>query len=132
VATATITLDKTTLVRGGGFSLSSGGWKPGQGVTVTFNSTPITLGTLTANSAGVLTGSFNVPTSVDTGSHTITLTGPATDGTSRTLSAAVTVTASTGTTLARTGADLAGLVLIGLALIGSGILFYGRREHAQS
>jgi hypothetical protein len=59
----------------------------------------VTLGTLTPDSTGHISGSFSVPTLVPPGNHLLVLSGPGPDGKTRTVSTPLTVTAagSTGT-----------------------------------
>jgi hypothetical protein len=55
-------------------------WQPGQPVTGTAKSDPITLGSISAGSTGVLKGSFTLPLSVQPGSHTLELSGTGSNG----------------------------------------------------
>lgn len=126
-----VSVSPTVLTIGQAFNLTSNGWKPGSNVTVTLNSTPVTLGTLVADQTGNVTGSFAVPTGFALGAHTVQLDGTGSSGSAQTLSAGVTVIASnvvavppvttavTGA-LPTTGSDPRRLVGMGALLLGAG------------
>jgi hexosaminidase len=118
-------------------------WKPDTAVTVTFNSDPIELGTLTADAGGAVQGTFAVPTSVAPGAHTVALTGtgesdepqtlsiaftvvaPATPGSTTATGAPVATVAGTTTAagpLAFTGAGTRDLASVGVLLLAVGLL----------
>lgn len=108
---------------------------PGTQVALVFNSTPVTLGTATAQADGTLTFAFSVPT-VPAGAHTVT----ASIGGTVVASAAFTVTAA-GTAsssgdpaaLASTGSDVSGMAgLIALALLIAGALLMLLRRRART
>ena len=54
------------------------GFQPGEQVTLVMRSTPVTLGTFTADASGLVTANATIPASAEPGSHTLTLSGPAT------------------------------------------------------
>ena len=56
-------------------AVSGAGFTDGEQVQVVLRSTPTTVATVTATSAGVLTYSFTVPSTLANGSHTLTLQG---------------------------------------------------------
>jgi hypothetical protein len=60
---------------------------------VTLESNPVTLGTLTPDATGTVTGSFTIPASVPAGNHTIVLTGTGANAQPLTQTVAFTVTA---------------------------------------
>jgi hypothetical protein len=66
------------LTAGAELTLSYSGFQPNEVVTVVMRSTPVTLGTFTADASGTVTADVTIPTSAETGSHTLTLTGPMT------------------------------------------------------
>jgi len=68
--------------------VTGSGFPPNTGVTVDIQSTPLVLGTLTADANGAFSKTFTIPCSVGSGSHTVTAT------------AATGQKASTGVTLA--------------------------------
>jgi hypothetical protein len=103
--------------------VSSDTWKSGSDVQATFHSDPVVLGTLKADDAGAVSGTFAVP-AVEPGAHTVELTGTDADGAAQTLSTAFTVTAvSPPTTVAPAGVPPAavagGASTGGLAFTGS-------------
>ena len=128
-------------------SFNSKCFKDKEKVRATVHSDPIVVGTWTASSSGVVSGSFTVPNSLKPGTHTLELRG---------LSSGITETASfvvvggtTGTgastgagtgskangSLAFTGADVAGTVGAGLVLmLGGGALVVAsqRRKHGSA
>jgi hypothetical protein len=137
-------------------SVAGTGFSVGEKVTAVLHSTPVTVGTATANSHGSVELSFTVPKSLATGGHTVTLTG-ASSGLVATTAFTVTAAAAavsptpsggsagtasaTGTpaagepTLAATGVPLdrmaaAAVVAAGMLLAGAGMLMLGRRRTA--
>ena len=112
------------------------GFKPGEVVTVTLHSTPQTVGTFTADASGTVTVEFTVPAGTPTGDHTLVYEGNMGTYFQETLSvtaAAVTSNASSSSSLAYTGADIAlplGLGVGALAL-GGGLVFAARRRSAE-
>jgi hypothetical protein len=108
-------------VRGTGFSA-------GDTVTVVLNSTPVALGTLTADARGELQLTFTVPAGTETGRHTVVLTGAV----SGVATAAFEVTAppSGDGVLATTGAVVGGSLLLasGLTLLGGLLIAAARRR----
>ena len=56
-------------------TLSYEGYQPGEQVTLVMRSTPVELGTFTADAAGVVTATFRLPASTDAGAHTLTFSG---------------------------------------------------------
>ena len=88
-----VTLSTSQGPPGTSFELESENWKSESEVTVTFNSDPIELGKLTANTEGAVQGVFAVPTSVEPGAHTVKLVGTGGDDQPQALSTAFTVVA---------------------------------------
>ncbi|MEO7557231.1 MAG: hypothetical protein ABIV94_11580 [Acidimicrobiales bacterium] len=118
---------------GGVVSITSEGWAPGSEVTVVLHSTPVTLGVLTADSAGRVDGTVTIPIDTELGAHDVQLVGTAAAGAARSVTAGITViaastsapstTASTRSTpLARTGSESAWLLWMAIGL-GSGGLY---------
>jgi hypothetical protein len=66
------------LTAGEELTLSYAGFQPGEQVTVVMRSTPVELGTFTADASGTVTANVTIPASAETGSHTLTLSGPVT------------------------------------------------------
>lgn len=57
--------------------LSYAGFQPGETVTVVLHSTPVTLGTFTADATGTVTATITLPDGTESGEHTLTFSGPA-------------------------------------------------------
>ncbi len=66
------------LTAGDELTLSYSGFQPGEQVTVVMRSTPVELGTFTVDASGTVTANVTIPASAETGSHTLTLSGPVT------------------------------------------------------
>ncbi len=64
------------LEAGEALSLSWTGFQPGEQVTVVMRSTPVTLGTFTADGAGVVSADVALPEDAEHGAHTLTFSGP--------------------------------------------------------
>jgi len=117
---------------GASFRLTGTGFAAGERTTVELHSEPVTLGTLTADASGRLSGTFTVPSSVTAGTHTLVVTGPTTG----TVTLVVAVDPATGTAsgLAFTGAELTGGIVAALLLLaaGAGLLMVRRRRLARA
>ncbi|GAA4746874.1 hypothetical protein GCM10023328_31350 [Modestobacter marinus] len=103
------------------------GFKAHEKVTLVLHSTPVTLGTFTADANGVVTASFTLPAGTALGTHTLAFDGDAGSHFEETL----TLTAD-GKALAYTGASVT-LPLVGGAVLvtaGAGALVLGRRRNA--
>ena len=98
------------------------GFLPGEKVTVTVHSTPLVLGTFTADSVGTVHVSFPVPADFADSSHTVTFAG----ATSGTVTASFTVPALVvvpgGGTGAGTSTNPAGFVFASLLALAGGVL----------
>lgn len=109
-------------------------------MTAVLNSDPVTLGTLTASSTGLVTGSLTVPSSVPAGAHQLVLTGTDAAGLSRTVRAPVTITGATTTSttsganqLPKTGSSTRPLVIwsVLLMMFGSAAVLLGQSPRFQ-
>lgn len=60
---------------GSPLTLSFAGYQPGEQVTLVMRSTPVELGTFTADASGVVTATFRLPESAEAGSHSLTFSG---------------------------------------------------------
>ena len=101
------------------------GFQPYEKVTLVLHSTPVTLGTFTADANGVVTAEFTVPAGTPLGNHTLAYTGDK----GSYFEDPLTLTKD-GKALAYTGADVK-LPLIGgtvLLAAGAGALVVGRRR----
>jgi hypothetical protein len=144
--TPTCTASDTTPARGDSVALSCSGWAASSTATITFQSDPVLLATVTTSSTGTISRSVTIPLSATAGSHSLVIAGTAADGTARSVSISLTVTGqvtgsatptnatstataaspnpvpvSTGTpTLPRTGFELGKLVTLGLIFLALG------------
>jgi hypothetical protein len=113
-----------TLTNGQPVGVSCGGWAPGSSVAVDLLSTPVRIGTLTANASGQVTGTVTIPLGTAAGSHTVRFTGTAADGTALVRSVGVTVSRE----LPRTGGEAWTTFRYALLLLGFGLLAVGRSQ----
>lgn len=102
------------------------GFQPHEVVTLVMHSTPVVLGTFTADANGVLTASFTLPAGATVGTHTLVY-----EGTVTYFQESFTVTAA-GRQLAYTGTDMTVPLTLGLGLVaaGTGALYVSRRKPA--
>lgn len=149
---ATLTLDKTTVQVGESVTATATGLKPGSSATFTFESTPVNLGTVTVDGAGVATITFNTP-NVTLGGHLVRVVGTSPQDQAVNLTANITVVGAGGTgsgvggtgtgtgtagggTLPRTGSDATSTILpIALGLItlgGLAVVLTRRRADAAA
>jgi len=77
-------------------SVSMKGYLPGSGAGVAILSTPVQVGTMTVSASGALTGSFRVPSSVQSGRHTLQVNGYSLSGELRSVALGVVVTRKGG------------------------------------
>ena len=107
------------------------GFKPFSSVDLYLHSTPYHLGVFTADKNGTITVPVQVPEGFEPGAHSVTASGLNPDGTPRTMSAALTVSARTQTadligatasepSLPFTGFELGAASLLGAGLLGGG------------
>lgn len=108
-----------TVAPGESVTISLGGFRPNSQVTVTIESTPVTLGTFRADSGGNVNATVTIPSSLSVGDHTLKVTGVSPTGASRVVSQDVAVTA-TGTS-PLTGTRAIPLVALGAVLIVLGL-----------
>jgi LPXTG-motif cell wall-anchored protein len=83
-----------TIPVGGSLQVSGSGYAPGATVTITLESTPVTLTATKANGAGAFQTSVVIPASTAPGAHKIVATGEAPDGGTLTLTGDLTVTSA--------------------------------------
>jgi hypothetical protein len=129
-----ITVDEPdkTFAPGQQFTVTGTGFKPFSDVDVYAHSTPVKLGTLTADSLGTVSGSFTIPAGLAAGDHTLTMQGVDATGSPRTLSLPVQVTADGAVpdALSFTGTTVAPLVVggVGLVVVGAMMVRFNRRR----
>lgn len=136
----------TTVFPGQTITITAGVFAPGSTVTDTFFSQPVELGTATANADGVATLEGTIPLNATPGTHTITASGVAADGSPLEVSTTVTVlddddgveapggAGAAGGGLPITGSESLPIARIGAALlaVGGGLLFITRRRRAAT
>ena len=120
----------TVTIRGNAFDVT---------FTIVLHSDPVTLGTVTTNSAGTGSGVFTVPVGTTPGSHVVTATDNADP--SVTASAGLTVLAVAAAApvtpsgvIPVTGAEVTGITVVGAAAIGAGglLVLAARRRRRNS
>lgn len=118
----TATLSATTVLPGGQLTVSGTGFTPGERVAATLRSTPVDLGTTTADAEGAVSLTFTVPADIEPGDHRVELVGQRSgvrvSVAFEVLGAEVprTLPATGSTTGAQTGTGV-GLVALGAALV---------------
>lgn len=130
------TVSTTSPAPGAPLSVAGAGFATGSTVRVVIFSTPVVLGTATADAAGEVDLDVTVPSAFRAGSeHRIELQGVDPSGEVRVLSQDIRLAGGTsGGALARTGAVVTPLVLAGVGLLGAGVALVvsGRRRARMS
>jgi hypothetical protein len=118
-------------------------FSPGERVTVTVQSAPRNLGSVTADSAGTVVYDFSVPRDLADGAHTLTLTGATSDAVATYPFTVATGSGSGGvggsgdgsggSGVAFTGAQILSMLAAALVLIGGGglLIAAGRRREQR-
>lgn len=140
-----IFISDSTVFAGQTIIIQAGVFAPGSTVTFNFFSQPVLLGTAAADASGVATLEATIPANATPGTHTITASGIAPDGSPLELSTSITVLADgadgagagaggASGGLPRTGGDAIPIARIGAALlaVGGGLLFVTRRRRAAA
>jgi hypothetical protein len=127
--------------------VQSTGWQAGSSVTVTLHSDPVTLGALTADASGNVSGNFSVPAGTPAGAHTVVLDGKdaqaATKQVTLNITVATSTTGGTGGTGGTTGTGTAGalaftgditrnLASVALLLIAAGLFLLGQASRRRA
>ena len=142
-AVNSLTVSDTTPTPGQTISIEGCTFAAGSTTTVALTTVPVTLGTPTADAAGVIRLDGTIPADITLGSHTLTATGPAPDGTTLSLSLTLNVVAAGGSgsgtgsgPLPNTGSDSSiplAQVGLGLAALGGVVVaLAGRRRRSLS
>jgi LPXTG-motif cell wall-anchored protein len=139
------------LAPGSSVTLAATGFQPNETVTVVVRSTPQTLGHVTANAGGAITATVTLPSTLQPGSHTLTLSGslasvrfaftvaaaPTVGSGSDATSGAAPTSVNASAALPNTGAQVGPLSLLGLALLVGGVAAlmlarrYGTARHGK-
>jgi LPXTG-motif cell wall-anchored protein len=134
--TNSLVLSVTSAPPGGNVTATAKTHKVGALVTFRFLSTPVVVGTATADANGVATLTFKVPADATAGQHHVESTGTGTNDQALTQSAAITVTGGTSGTVPKTGANstkpMAEIGVGALALGGLFVLIARRRTKAHA
>jgi LPXTG-motif cell wall-anchored protein len=127
-----VTLSATSVVAGGDVTLTGVGFTPGETVDITLHSTPISLGSATADQEGTVVKTVTIPATLEPGVHTIEIVGQTSGVTVSTQIEVTAVETTDPNTLPATGSASGELVALGLALVafGSASLVAGRRRQA--
>jgi hypothetical protein len=125
----------------------SEGWKGNSDVGIEVHSKVVIVGTFRANSAGVVDADVTIPLGLSVGAHEIVVNGIAPNGTPRSVSIPITITAanaaaargtaaprSSVVSLPRTGAEIATVAGLGVVLVGVGsvVVASGRRRRVSA
>jgi hypothetical protein len=117
----------STVTRGQKITISGGGFQANKSLSITFTSTPVSLGTTTSNSSGRYSALVTIPSDATAGSHTITVSGPGAAGGTHNSVIGVTVLASS---LPATGGEPARDFRAALFLLAAGLLLVGAEVRA--
>ncbi len=143
-----IAVNKDVLRPGDSLYVTGAGFAPGSSVDITIESTPVLLGTVTADPTGAVASNVQIPNTIAAGVHTIKLTGQTVGGAVLVQSMEVTIasvispvapTTSIPTSFITNGTPIAAelpatggvpwpTVSFGLVLIGVGLVLVGRER----
>jgi LPXTG-motif cell wall-anchored protein len=113
----------TVTAAGQTITITAAGFQNDSTGEITFLSTPVSLGTFTANSAGVVTATVKIPANAAAGVHHINISGVAPDGSARVLSTRIVVGgAGSGSGLPLTGGQIGAASVLAVGLLGAGTL----------
>lgn len=131
-----VSLSDASPAPGASVDVGASGFQPNSEVEVIFRSDPITLATATADAAGEVMATVTIPSDAS-GAHRIEVVGVAPDGSPRTVSSDITVTADgeSSEPLPSTGNSVAPAVIIAIvaALVGVALLVVTRvRRRART
>jgi LPXTG-motif cell wall-anchored protein len=130
---ATGATSSSTVVLGGTTTVTGSGFTPGEQVSVTLLSTPVLLGTTTADAAGRVARTVTIPADLEVGNHHIELVG-VTSGLRvsipiEVLAATVARPGTLPATGSGTGPEAA--LAVGLLVLGAALVSIGRRRGAE-
>lgn len=131
---AVITTSTSVAGPGGSLTVFGSSFVPGETITLVLHSTPVTLGTTTADASGSFSTNVTIPSDTPPGAHKLIATGSSGDSSTT----ALTVTGGTATVavatpdLPFTGADIAAVSGVGaIALALGGVLLLAGRRRRQ-
>lgn len=129
-----VTTNTSTGSPGGSLLVTGNNFVPNEGITLLLHSTPVTLGTTTADSIGTFSITVTIPTNTSPGVHQIVAAGATGDSATTTLTVEGTVPVAATSGLAFTGADVAAVSGIGaLALaLGGVLILVSRRKRSMA
>jgi hypothetical protein len=116
---------------GDDLALAYAGFAPGEQVSVVMHSTPVDLGTFTADASGTVAAAISLPTSAEAGAHRLVLTGPTTGERSVDFHLAAAVHETTAAPADEGSGLLLPLGIGGAAVVvlaGAGFVLYRRRS----
>jgi LPXTG-motif cell wall-anchored protein len=140
-----------TVTAGGSLTITDQGWAAHSKVDIALHSDPVSLGSAQADGKGAIKTTVVIPADTDPGRHEVVLTGTAPNGDPQTHTLDVIVEASTVTNegatasgsptesstaetngaLPRTGAPDSALLIMGVAVLGTGIALVARRRRTS-
>lgn len=126
-----LTENRTTVAPGGHVTLHGDGYDANEPVQIDLHSTPVRVATTTSTSSGTFTVTVTVPADTTPGQHMFSAYGTRSTN-YLTVPITVVAAASSSNGLAFTGAEIAGMTVGGLAVLGGGVvlLVAGRRRRA--
>ena len=135
-----VSVNTSTVAPGGSITVTAEGFKAGSTVQFTIESTPQSLGSVTASSSGVAVLTTKVPAGIEAGPHTIRATGIAPDGSPLNVTTTITVSGSAaggdgddGNGLANTGSNSGLLGVVGaLAVVIGGVALVASRRASSA
>ena len=123
----TVTLEKSTAKIGESIEIVGTGFTAGHEISAVLHSDPITIGTAVADERGVVRFSYTIPATTPIGSHEIVLTDAAT-GVSVKVPLLIEAATAKSRGLAKTGADVAGLMALAALFAATGAVVSTRAK----
>lgn len=124
----TVTLEKSTAKIGESIEIVGTGFTAGHEISAVLHSDPITIGTAVADERGVVRFSYTIPATTPIGSHEIVLTDVATGASAKAPLLVEAATTKKGRGLAKTGADVAGLMALAALFATTGAVVSTRAK----
>ncbi|WP_137844282.1 cutinase family protein [Microbacterium sp. 2FI] len=116
-------LSATSVTRGGSLTITGSGFDAGDVLEIWIRSTPVLLGSSTADADGSFTATVTIPLAIEAGSHTIAVVYGDAESTTPVTVIDPSASAAGGEELSGTGGEVPmGVVIGGLALLAGGIL----------